>query len=502
MAPQYVLLQVILVPLLTSIVVFALGGRLGRRVGWIAFLALLYVAVLLLLVGVDLFNGGAPVNEQYAWAPAAGLRFGFLADSLSLPVALVMTLICTGTSVYSMGYMKHRLEVMFGAERKSQYSLYYVNFMLLSLGLIGVALSTNLIELYLFVELMLIPSFFLMSLFGYVDRERIAVMYFIWNHLGAFVFLVGIFVVFVATGSFEISALTTLHPSTVAYWIVGLILIGWLVKMAIFGLHMWLPYAHAEHPTSFAPIMATIVGVGNYVLVRLLIGSMPTVFQPFGFPLMVMALVTMIYGGAITMIQNDVKYLFAWSTIGQNAYSLLGIGSLTVFGVSGGVYYFLSHIIGKCILFSVAGIVLAETGVRDIRKMGGLASKMPITATLAIMGALILSAVPPTSGFQAEWIMFVGIFQQGVFGTNVNIMVAFLGIVATILTVGYTLWPLRRIFFGKLPDALQTVHEAPLVMIAPLMALALISLLIGIYPELITKLLYSYAHSLPIPGGH
>jgi NADH-quinone oxidoreductase subunit M len=201
------------------------------------------------------------------------------------------------------------------------------------------------------------------------------------------------------------------------------------------------------------------------------------------------------------MIQNDVKYLFAWSTIGQNAYSLLGIGTLTAFGVSGGVYYFLSHIIGKCILFSVAGIVLAETGRRDIRKMGGLASKMPITATLAIIGALILSAVPPLSGFQAEWLMFAGIFSLGVNGAQVNLAVAFLGIIATLLTVGYTLWPLRRIFFGKLPEGLQSVHEAPWVMIAPLLALAVISLLIGVYPELMTKLLYGYAHSLPIPGG-
>src|SRR5215472_13839735 len=94
MAPQYVLLQVILVPLLSSVLVFALGGRLGRRVGWVAFASLLYVTFLLLLVGADLFNGGPPVNEQYAWAQVAGLRFGFLADSLSLPVALVMTLIC------------------------------------------------------------------------------------------------------------------------------------------------------------------------------------------------------------------------------------------------------------------------------------------------------------------------------------------------------------------------------------------------------------------------
>jgi NADH-quinone oxidoreductase subunit M len=279
-----------------------------------------------------------------------------------------------------------------------------------------------------------------------------------------------------------------------------LILVGWLVKMAIFGLHMWLPSAHAEHPTSFAPIMATIVGVGNYVIARLLVEEMPVAFQPFSFPLMVMALITMVYGGAVTLIQNDVKYVYAWSTISQNAYSILGIASMTVLGVSGGVFYFLSHIIGKCVLFSVAGIVLSQTGLRDIRKMGGLASKMPLTATLALLGTLVLSAVPPLSGFQAEWIMFTGIFTQGTLGTSANLLVAFLGIIATALTVGYTFWPVRRIFFGRLPDELQNVKEAPLTMTVPLFSLIVVVILIGIYPDLVMKTLYAYAQSIHLSG--
>jgi len=506
MSIPYILLQTIVVPLVATGVVYLLHARLGRRVGWVAFVALLYTSALLVLVGSGIYAGGKQVEEYYPWAPSVGLTFGFLADNLSLPVALIMSLVCTATAVYSMPYMKHRLEVMFGKERSQQYALYYVNFLLLAVGLIGVSLSTNLIELYMFVELMLIPSFFLMSLFGYVDRERIAVMYFIWNHLGAFLFLAGVILVFAVTGSFDVTALADprlVDPrhGTLGYWVAGLILVGWLVKMAVFGLHMWLPYAHAEHPTSFAPIMATIVGVGNYVLARLLLSEMPGFFQPFAFPLMVMALITMVYGGAVTLVQDDVKYLYAWSTISQNAYSLLGLGSFTVFGVSGGVFYFLSHIVGKCVLFSVAGIVLAQTGVRDIRKMGGLASKMPLTATLCVLGTLILSAVPPLSGFQAEWIMFVGIFTQGTLGTSANLTVAVLGIIGTTLTVGYTFWPLRKIFFGPLPQTLGEVHEAPMTMIAPLFALTVIMVVVGIYPDLLLKFLSSYASGLPLRGG-
>ena len=496
---SYVLLQTVVVPLVAAAVAYLTVGRLGRRVGWIAFAALLYVTVLLLVTGAQLFSGGAPVFESYTWAPPI-LTFGFLADDLSLPVALVMSIVLTATSVYSMPYMKHRLEAMYGEEKKQQYAVYYINFLLLAVGLIGLSLSTNLIELYMFVEFMLIPSFLLMSLFGYVDRERIAVMYFIWNHLGAFLFLAGIILAFTVTKSFDVSSLASLQPGTVAYWVAGLILIGWLVKMAIFGVHMWLPSAHAEHPTSFAPIMATIVGVGNYAIVRLLVQDMPTIFQPFSFPLMIMALITMVYGGAVTLIQNDIKYLFAWSTISQNAYSILGIASMTTLGVAGGVFYFLSHIIGKCILFSVAGIVLSQTGLRDIRKMGGLANKMPLTATLAVLGTLVLSAVPPLSGFQAEWIMFYGIFTKGALGTGADMAVAFAGIIATALTVGYTFWPLRKIFFGPLPTSLANVKEGPLTMTVPLFALMAVSVVIGIYPDLILKFLYPFAHGL-FPAG-
>jgi NADH-quinone oxidoreductase subunit M len=298
-----------------------------------------------------------------------------------------------------------------------------------------------------------------------------------------------------------VSALSSLTGSPLAYWVFFLVMLGWFIKMGVFGVHMWLPSAEAEPPSSFAPIMATVVGVGNYVVARLLVQHMPTIFQAFSVPFMIAALLTMIFGGAMTLVQDDVKYLFAWSTMSQNAYSLLGIGSLTLLGVSGGLFYFLSHILGKCILFSVAGILLVRTGTRDIRQMGGLAGKMPLTATLALIGALILSAVPPTSGFQAEWIMFVGIFYQGAYGVTVNLAIAVLGIVATALTVAYTFWPVRRIFFGPLPVGLQGVTEAPWAMIVPLFVLAAISILLGIYPDLVTKILVNFANSLPVLKG-
>jgi formate hydrogenlyase subunit 3/multisubunit Na+/H+ antiporter MnhD subunit len=495
------LLQTVLVPAVFAVICYLLSIRWGRKVGWLAFLSLVYPAVLLVLTEAQaLGQGGFPPLELYSWAPTAGLTFGFVADDLSLPVALIISLVLAAAAVYSIRYMEKRLESLPAGAVNRQFGYYYLSYLLVSTGLLGIVLSTNLIELYLFLELVLIPTFVIISLFGYVQKERVAITYIIWNQLGAFIFLAGILLAYSRTGSFAISSLVAIGTDSTAYWVVGLILLGWLVKMAVFGLHMWLPVTEAEPPTSFAPIMAIVSGVGTYVIARLLLQGTPQVFQAFSLPLMAWAVITMFYGGAVTLAQNDTKYLFAWSTVSQNSYSILALASWSVLGVAGGAFFFLSQIMGKFVMFAVAGILLTQTGLRDIKQMGGLASKMPLTASLFLIGGLILSAVPPTSGFQAEWIMFAGIFTSGAAGSATYMAVAVLGLIATLLTVAYTLWPVKRIFFGKVPSALEGVTDAPLSMTLPLLAIVIIAILIGIYPDVVSKFLIGFANPLHIGG--
>jgi NADH-quinone oxidoreductase subunit M len=498
--PQYLLLQFVVVPIIAAAACYLLSRSLGKRVGWIAFASIFFTTVLLLVFGApQVFSGGAAVIESYPWAPSAGLYFDLLADNLSLPVAVLVNLVLAATAVYSMPYMAERVKALYGEEHPSAFGLYYLNFLLVSAGLAGIVLSTNLIELYLFLEMVLIPTYVIISLFGYVDKERVGIIYIIWNQLGAFIFLAGIALAYVATGSFQISSLPLAQNSVYAFWVAGLILVGWLVKMAIFGLHVWLPITEAEPPTSFAPTMAVVSGIGSYVLARLLLFGMPTTFQTFSLPLMAWAVLTMFYGGAVTLAQNDVKYIFAWSTMSQNAYSVLALASFSFLGVAGGVFYFASHILGKFVMFAVAGILLTQTGLRDVKQMGGLAEKMPFTASLFVLGALILSAVPPTSGFQAEWMMFAGIFGRGTVSST-YFAVSFLGLVATLFTVAYTFWPIKRIFFGHLASGLEGVRDAPLTMTLPLLVIVVVSILIGIYPDLVSKFLIAFAKTLSVGG--
>ena len=486
----YVLLQTVIVPLIAALACALLGKRLQKNLGWIAVAALIYVTALLAYVGVSIWNGGV-VTEVYQWGTVVfNLNFGFLADGLSLPVAFILGLVTAAATVYSIPYMQKRIETVYGKDHTGMYALYYALFLLIPVGLIGVTLSTNTIELYLFLESGLVPLFVLMDFFGYTDRHRIAKMAFIWTQAGAALYLIGAVIAGVNAQSFDITALSGLSGTDVGFIVCLLILLGFLIKMGSFGFHVWIPYVDGEHATSVAAVLAGMVGLGTYVMARLLYSEMFSSFQIFSMPLMIFAVITIIYAAYLTMGQDDVKRLFACSTIGQTAYCLLGLASMTAMGVDGAVFYFMSHVIGKCILFSVAGILVVQTGTRSIKEMGGLASKMPVTATLCLLGAMILSAIPPLSGFQAEWILFTGVFTQGITSTA-YLIIAVVGLLATFLTSVYTFWPAIRIFFGPIQPSMEKVKEAPLTMTIPLLALAVASVLIGLFPDIIMHFLTS-----------
>jgi len=327
-----------------------------------------------------------------------------------------------------------------------------------------------------------------MAQFGYsdfIERYKVALMCLFWGIAGATFFLIGVLLAYTQIGSFEISDLHALSGNPLVTWIIICMLLGLFSKLAIFPLHVWMPWVHAEHPTCIAGLLAVYANIAVYVLVRVIILPLYDDFKVFSIPIMVLALITMIYGSLLAMAQTDVKRFAACSTISQISYSVLGLGALTICGIEGGLFFFLSHIMGKTILFSTAGILVYTTGIRDMRQMGGLASKMPITAILWIMGAMMLSGLPPFSTFTAEWIMFTGIFQTGLQGSSNALIVAILAVSAVALTIAYTFWSVKRIFFGPLNPNLSNdnIRDPPTLMWIPLILLAIVSIILGLYPK-------------------
>jgi NADH-quinone oxidoreductase subunit M len=193
----------------------------------------------------------------------------------------------------------------------------------------------------------------------------------------------------------------------------------------------------------------------------------------------------------MALVQDDIKRLLAYSSVSQMGYILLGISSVQVLGVSGAMFQYVTHGLGKGILFMVAGaIILQAHGLRSISKMGGLASKMPITATAAILGFLTIMGIPPTTGFISEFLIFAGAFKEAfVLNSMFRIGLSILAVISTAITAGYSLWAVKRIFFGSLPEALSNVTEAPITVTGPMIVLAVISILLGIFPDLVERML-------------
>jgi NADH-quinone oxidoreductase subunit M len=491
----YLLLQTVVVPLGAAAFILILRSPNRHHAGYIAAGALVYTSVLLSLAGVQALHQG-PIFEKYRIGPHVALNL--LADGLSLPVALIINLICLALAIYSLHYVDHRIELIYRATDPRTPVLYHKRFFFLYLffptGFMGVAFSTNLLSIYFFLELLtVIPLYFIMAQFGYSDyitRYKVALMCLFWGVAGATVFLVGILLSFTQSGSFEISELNRLVGNPKTFWIVLLILAGMATNLAMVPFQVWMPWVHAEHPTCIAGLLAVYANIAAYVIVRVLVLPLRAEMLAFSLPVMVLALITMTYGAFLTLAQTDAKRFCACSTISQISYSVFGIGAMTVMGIEGGIFYFLSHILGKAILFSTAGILVYSVETRDMQKMGGLRKKMPLTAVLWMAAALILSALPPTSGFVGKWLLFAGAFH-GMQSQPAGLILVIAAILSTILTLVYTFLAGIRIFFGPLPAEMATkkIKDPPLTMSLPLLALALVALVLGLHPQPVLTLL-------------
>ena len=498
----YLLLQTVLVPLTAAMVVLLIRSRQGFLFGWITIASLVYTMVLLIIAGFRLYTEGH-IFEQYAIGPDVSLNL--LADGLSLPVGLIINLICIALACYSLHYVEHRIDIIYPEADAHTRSLYFKRFFFLYLffpaGFMGVAFSTNLIAVYLFLELLtIIPLYFIMAQFGYSDyitRYKVALMCLFWGVAGATLFLIGIVLGYTQIGSFEIADLPKLAGRPQTFWVALLILTGLATKLAIIPLHVWMPWVHAEHPTCIAGLLAIYANIAAYVAVRVLILPLTADMQVFSLPLMVLAMITMAYGGFLTLAQTDAKRFCACSTISQISYSVFGIAVMNGLGIQGGMFYFLSHILGKAILFSTAGILVYTVETRDMQRMGGLWQKMPITAVLWFSAALILSALPPTSGFVGKWLFFTGAFQK-MQSDPFGLVLVVAAILSTLITLIYTFLAGIRIFFGplKLNPGDHPIKDPPLTMSIPLLVLALTAFALGLFPQPILTLLSTAVTSL------
>lgn len=469
----------VLLPIIFMPIVYVAGRYIGKKASWVAILPLLYSSIYM----GSMISGIAenPVGEYFYWLP--GIRFGLYADALSLPIALTVAVLSAIIVIYSQTYMEHSIHEQYHQENNRAHATYYALYLAYSASMMGVALSTNLFEFYLFFELMIIPSWALINAYGSGDREKIALMYLLWSIVGAVIFMTGALSAYALTGSYEISSLVQLIGSPWAGFIVVTLLVGLCVKMAMFGLHIWLPFAHAEAPTPISALLSpAMIGLAAYAIVRMILPIKGVMDSNFALTL-IWGLLTMLYGGMMVMSQTDIKRLLAYSSMSQMGYLFIGLASGTTMGVTGSMMHYISHGLGKAALFLSAGAIMHQTGIRDIRELGGLAARMPISAVAFFIGAMNIAGIPPTVGFISKLMIFMGAFGPGAHVIGTDFVLALIAILSTALTIGYTMMAMRRIFYGPLPENLTEVKEANLYMTIPMLLLCALSIILGIYPR-------------------
>lgn len=495
------LLLPVLVALILAIFIVSRKQIGIRTAGIISSVTLAVSFFILLFEVIQAATHGWQVLEPHSWilyatGPTAtvGVSFDLFADWISLPLALFILLISTISSIYSIKYM----------EGRQNPELYYLCLLFFAVGMTGAALATNLIQFFIFFEGMNIPALFLVALWGRKKAKIIAEKYILYMVGGALCLLAGSLWLFSYTGTFSFSSLSGVGSRLnipVIPWIALLMFIGFAVKMGIFPFHSWLPDFHGEAP---APISALLSGVmvklGVYGILRVIIPFFTPQIMNAQLILLGLGLFSMIWGAAMALAQDDFKRLLAYSTVNQMGYIMLGLFSMTPLGVAGGILHIYTHGVAKSSLFYSAGALEHSTGTRLIKKLGGIATKLPITAAVCLVGALSIAGTPPLGGFQSEWMLFTGTFLAGF---NYIVLI---GLITTILTAGYYLWTIRRIFFGEESEghkelvagsgseaelgeepvkSIDAVHESPWGMVLPMLFLALAAILLGIYPTFI-----------------
>jgi multicomponent Na+:H+ antiporter subunit D len=405
--------------------------------------------------------GRAGIYHLGGWPTPVGIDMRL--DQLATLLLLVVSVVGFAVSLYSVDYMR----------RFTARPYFYSLFLLMVTGMNGVILAGDLFNLYVFLEIAAIASYSLVA-FGCAHEElEASFKYMVLGTLSSVLILTGVALVYGITGTLNLEHIAVRvaeigmnMPLLLAF---GLFIVGFSFKSALVPFHAWLPDAHPSAP---APVSAMLSGVlikaiGIYVLARL-------AFNVFGVGENVLSLLrwlgllSMVAGGLLAVGQRDIKRLFAYSSISQVGFMVLGLGLGTQLGLVGALYHLVNHAMFKSLLFLNAGAVEYATGTRDLKNLGGLNRMLPVTGATSLVGSMSIAGVPPFNGFWSKLIIVLACIEAGHYGF------ATAAVLVSIVTLAYQLKVQRMAFFASLPEALKGLRREP-----PMMALAMILLAVG-----------------------
>lgn len=483
-----------------SLLIVVVASMLAKRERSVSITASFMFLPLILVTSIQLFIGGRSGYLDGSFLSGSFLgEFNFLLDYISGPISITVLVVSMIIAIYAYPYMSRKLKEE-GEEVLSGLKLFYLLYYIFAISMYASVISTNLVEFYLFLEVGLISSFILINNYGYGDRRKIALLYLVWTHIGAVLFLVGSLAFGYYEGSFNVflsnGKIISLNGISyeVAKLIFALMLIGLLVKAAAFGFHLWLPYAHAEAPTPISALLSPLlIGIGPYVILRFLIPLFPEQFNSVRVILAIWGTITIIYGGLNALYERDFKRFLAYSSISQMGYLIVAAASGNIFGYAGLILHYIAHAFGKAVLFGSAGsIIYHENELRDIRNMGGMLRALPLTGNSALIGFFTITGMPPTVGFWSELFIVRGSVDAFSAAGNVGWLVLFLLFIGFSISISYSFYNYKRIFQG--PPKFEKTKENHLI-VGTLIALSIASVILFVIAPAYANALVGYLKS-------
>jgi NADH-quinone oxidoreductase subunit M len=453
----------------------------------------------------DKHADGFQMVEKADWIPSLGVKYMLGIDGISLLLVMLTTLIGFLAILSSWSAVEDRLKE------------YYAMFLLQQVGMIGVFLALDFFLFYVFWELVLVPMYFIIGVWGGPRKLYAAIKFFLYTLAGSVLMLLGILTLYFqhfqqfGFYTFEISELMKLNlPLGLQQWVFWAFFLGFAIKVPMFPFHTWLPDAHVEAPTAGSVVLASVLlKMGTYGFLRF---SLPLLPQASLTPtivqiLAVLSIIGIIYGALVSLMQKDWKKLVAYSSVSHLGFCTLGIFALNPNGIAGSVIQQINHGISTGMLFLIVGVVYERRHTRDIKEYGGLANVMPIFATVFAFAMLSSAGLPLLNGFIGEFTILQGAFEAS------WVWAAF-AVTGIILSAAYLLWLYQRTMLGEVTSeknkGLRDLNLREVAIFLPLIAWAI---WIGVYPKPYFEILEKpvaqivervrpgyYAAQLP-PGG-
>jgi NADH-quinone oxidoreductase subunit M len=500
MATGFPLLSLLLwLPLVGALLLLLIprdNPKLVRNFTMVICLADLVVALSAFFLFEPEFSGPQLV-EHWSWIASMGISYHLGVDGISLLLVLLTAFLAPIAVLSTYKAIGERV-------RGFMFSV-----LLLQVGMLGAFLALDVFLFYVFWELMLIPMYFIIGIWGGPRRIYAAVKFFLFTLFGSVLMLVAILVIFFThhaqTGIFTADLMQlyrTSFSSGAQLWMFAAFAVAFAIKVPMFPFHTWLPDAHVEAPTAGSVILAAVLlKMGTYGFMRFAFPLFPRAAIQFVPIIAVLAVIGIIYASLVAMVQKDVKKLIAYSSVAHLGFVMLGIVALTPMAASGGLLQMVNHGISTGLLFLLVGVIYERRHTRDISEFGGLAKQMPWYATCFMIATLASIGLPGTNGFVGEFLVLIGTFNSDalpfIFGSPMaGMILAAVAGLGVILGAVYMLWMVQRVFFGPLKNpANQKLSDLSVREVFVLLPMILAIFLIGLFPNIFLGRMEKSIHS-------